>query len=148
MVMFSVKQKRQVLHYYGRPITELSKEELVCALTELFGDFTELNKKVSRRRKEALAKEMTWQPIDSAPRDGTFFIAANSKQAIICNWPENHYMGHWIRMIRQKDGKRYRDWYGSAISFPLTLTHWTKLLKLPPPLEGSVKTIPPLEDLL
>lgn len=72
---------------------------------------------------------MNWQPIETAPRDGTFFIGANSEVAIVCNWPsrrtEDYAMGTWFY-----DRKR-REWNGSLIPTRLPLTHWKPLPELP-----------------
>lgn len=42
-----------ILHYCGRPITELSKQELENVLTELFDENKELNKELSQLRTKA-----------------------------------------------------------------------------------------------
>lgn len=70
---------------------------------------------------------MTWQPIDTAPRDGSFFIGANPQEAIICNWPKqrdiDYAPGNWRR------GRG--EWNGSCVATKLPLTHWMELPKLP-----------------
>ena len=76
---------------------------------------------------------MTWQPIKTAPRDGQFFIGANAKESIICNWPKqaqiDYAPGNWRR------GRK--EWVGSFIPTKSPLTHWLPLPNLPDADENS-----------
>lgn len=73
---------------------------------------------------------MAWQPIETAPRDGTFFIAANATEAIVCNWPKqeevDYAIGNWRKGIID-------EWNGAIIKTASKLTHWQPLPTLPLP---------------
>jgi len=58
-----------------------------------------------------------WQPIESAPKDGTFYLATNGREQRVENCPEGHVAGIWHRI----NG----DWRGSALGDDST--HWHPL---------------------
>lgn len=58
-----------------------------------------------------------WQPIESAPKDGAFYLATNGKDQRVENCPEGHVAGIWHRI----DG----DWRGSALGDDST--YWQPL---------------------
>ena len=58
-----------------------------------------------------------WQPIESAPKDGTFYLATNGKLQRVENCPPGHVAGIWHRI----DG----DWRGHALGDDST--HWQPL---------------------
>jgi len=62
-----------------------------------------------------------WQPIESAPKDGAFYLATNGKDQRVENCPEGHVAGIWQRI----DG----DWRGSALGDDST--HWMPLPAAP-----------------
>lgn len=61
-----------------------------------------------------------WKPIDSAPTDGTFFLATDGTTFKVLNWPPNHYLGVW-----DWNDKR-QQWRGAGDSF-INPTHWMPL---------------------
>nr|WP_313470829.1 Lar family restriction alleviation protein [Stenotrophomonas geniculata] len=67
-----------------------------------------------------------WQAIESAPKDGTFYLATNGKDQRVENCPEGHAPGIWHRI----DG----DWRGVS-AFGDDSTHWQPL-PAPPEVEG------------
>lgn len=76
---------------------------------------------------------MTWKPIETAPRDGRFFIGANAEEVIICNWPKqknaDYAPGRWRR------GRG--EWNGSFICTNSPLTHWRECPELPLPSDAA-----------
>lgn len=46
-----------------------------------------------------------WQDINTAPRDGTEFLAWNGRREVM-NWPTGHYPGQWT----MRNGK----WFGQG----------------------------------
>jgi hypothetical protein len=69
--------------------------------------------------------EAPYQAIETAPRDGSFFLAANSSEMIVCNWPRGCAIGRWCKSPRQK------EWEGSFIPTLQPLTHWRPLPNFP-----------------
>lgn len=69
---------------------------------------------------------MTWNPIETAPRDGSFFVVWNGDEMAILNWPEGCLLGRWH--------KRKGGWSGSSVLFP-NPTHWMK--RPQPPKKGD-----------
>lgn len=67
---------------------------------------------------------MEWQPIATAPRDGTKFIATDSNRMEFLNQPPGCVMGKWEK-------RRNGEWRGHAVSMCPTL--WMKAPKLPEP---------------
>jgi hypothetical protein len=72
---------------------------------------------------------MNWKPIETAPRDGRFFIGANAKEVIVCNWPKQRNIDYAPGNWRKGRG----EWNGSFICTSSPLTHWMKLSELPLP---------------
>jgi hypothetical protein len=70
----------------------------------------------------------TWQPLETAPRDGTFFLVANGSEAVVGNWPEGYELGRWSC---ESDTKKV--WHGWPILMRESLTHWRPI----PPLPGQ-----------
>jgi len=68
-------------------------------------------------REAAAALAPQWQPIESAPKDGTFYLATNGKLQRVENCPPGHVAGIWHRI----DG----DWRGHALGDDST--HWQPL---------------------
>ena len=83
---------------------------------------------------------MHWKTIDTAPRDGRFFIGGNSEEVIMCNWPKqknvDYAPGNWRR------GRG--EWNGSMILTRLPLTHWMQLPEPPTSCPPTIPTIPPM----
>lgn len=48
-----------------------------------------------------------WQPIDSAPDDGTFYLAHDGKDYMVLNSPKGCMRGRWHK-------HRNGNWYGSG----------------------------------
>lgn len=69
------------------------------------------------------ARAPQWQPIETAPKDGTFYLATNGKDQRVENCPEGHMAGIWHCI----DG----DWRVVS-AFGDDSTHW---MPLPPPPE-------------
>lgn len=65
-----------------------------------------------------------WQPIATAPADGSFFIATDGNGFKVLNHPPKHYMGVWIWNEQRK------QWSG-AVDTSIDPTHWTQILALP-----------------
>lgn len=70
---------------------------------------------------------MSWQPIETAPRDGRFFIGANTEEVIVCNWPKQKNIDYAPGKWR----KGQKEWNGSSIHTCSPLTHWMELPELP-----------------
>ena len=67
-----------------------------------------------------------WQPIETAPRDGTAYLAyASGLDLWIENQPDNHYAGEWYF-----DQSR-RQWRGHAHHDAREATNWMPLPKEP-----------------
>lgn len=77
---------------------------------------------------------MNWQPIETAPKDGTWMLVA-------CGWPrEDEDMGDWCRIVRWAGEEQYKGYpwttmdpegieIGGIIRENIP-THW---MLLPPP---------------
>lgn len=63
------------------------------------------------------------QPIETAPRDGTFYIATDGKKFWSENWPSGYARGEW-HMI---DG----SWRGASHESMKKATHWMPVQVLP-----------------
>ena len=48
-----------------------------------------------------------WQPIDTAPDDGTFYLAHDGKDYMVLNSPKGCMRGRWHK-------HRNGNWYGSG----------------------------------
>lgn len=71
-----------------------------------------------KNRKEFMI--LNWQPIKTATKDGTFYLATNGKKYAVLNSPRNLAPGQW-----EKIGT---EWFGcSETSF--SPTHWMSLPK-------------------
>jgi hypothetical protein len=63
---------------------------------------------------------MMMQPMDTAPRDGTYFLMYRKDLMyrmpgpIVVNWPEGYALGHWYRHVCGRT-KALR-WSGQSIS--------------------------------
>lgn len=64
---------------------------------------------------------MSWLPIESAPKDGTFFIAIEGTRMEVVNEPPGCMLGKWTR------GKH--GWCGAFVS--IAPTHWHHLPEPP-----------------
>lgn len=60
---------------------------------------------------------MKWQPIETAPRDGTPYLAATDRHAEVMSHPPGCYPGQWSLI----DG----EWRGCASGF--AATHWAPI---------------------
>ena len=65
------------------------------------------------------------QPIETAPRDGTQFLAHDGKRYAVLNWPPGCALGDWSELSPG-------DWRGGATSFKAT--NW---MSLPEPQKES-----------
>lgn len=65
-----------------------------------------------------------WQPIETAPKDGTFFLASDGTDFAALNYPLNHYMGVWHWNDQRK------QWRGAAQTL-LNPTHWISIPAVP-----------------
>lgn len=72
----------------------------------------------------AAAPAPEWRPIETAPKDGTWFIAFGPAGTEIVNEPPGCYIGHW------KKGRKGWDGFGRVTSYP---THWMPLPSAPTP---------------
>lgn len=66
-----------------------------------------------------------WQPIETAPKDGTFFLAFSRNEMIVCNQPPGHPIGRW-----SFDSRKHR-WCGGTFGTLAPLTHWHPLPEPP-----------------
>jgi len=65
-----------------------------------------------------------WKPIETAPTDGTFFLATDGAMFKVLNWPPNHYMGVW----EWNDTRQ--QWRGAGDAY-IAPTHWMPLPTAP-----------------
>lgn len=68
---------------------------------------------------------MSWQSIDAAPRDGSYFLAWDGEAMRVVNWPPGCYPGHW----RRGDGRYASEWNGSGSTD--SLYAWCELPEAP-----------------
>lgn len=66
-----------------------------------------------------------WQPIETAPKDGTFFLASSRNEMIVCNQPPGCAKGRWTFHSRK------HGWCGAKIATLAPLTHWQPLPEPP-----------------
>ena len=59
-----------------------------------------------------------WQTIDTAPKDGTFYLAHNGVLQKVLNQPPGHKIGRWHQ--------RGAYWYGASEDY-FEPTHWQPL---------------------
>jgi hypothetical protein len=72
-----------------------------------------------------------WQPIATAPRDGTEFCAWSKRAGRqIVNWPPNCQIGRWDKITDKR-------WVGGSRRDAEGFTHWIPLPE--PPEEGEGK---------
>ena len=71
--------------------------------------------------------QFSWEPIESAPRDGSKFLVTDGNHFSDARWPEKHILGRW-----EPRGDGYE--YGGG-PLPFKPTHWMPLSSLPPGLE-------------
>jgi hypothetical protein len=74
-----------------------------------------------------------WQPIDTAPRDGSFFLMHRpGMEPDVVNWPPDYSLGKWHWLDETDDNDRYSSgWRGHIADYDGT--HW---MPLPPPPEA------------
>ncbi|TVR58949.1 MAG: hypothetical protein EA420_16395 [Candidatus Competibacteraceae bacterium] len=69
-----------------------------------------------------------WQPIETAPQDGSKFIVTDGVRWISdARWPPGRCLGRWEWLT--DDGKGY--WGGGAFTMASEPTHWAPMLKMP-----------------
>ena len=68
-------------------------------------------------------KTMTWQPIDTAPKDGTPLLLAEPGEPLGYEIP-HVTAGYWARSQRYEAGGFWQDVYRDLVVNP---THWTRL---------------------
>ena len=69
---------------------------------------------------------MSWQPIETAPRDGTIVLYWSNRGFAVGNSPGACVRGNW-EQIRG-------SWFGSGDKLAMLATHW---MPLPPPPEAA-----------
>jgi hypothetical protein len=75
------------------------------------------------------SKEMNWQPINTAPRDGSFVLMWNGADMRVLNWPKGCGLGIWHKNVSG-------GWSGSSNkSYYFCPTHW---MELPEPPKDNV----------
>lgn len=63
-----------------------------------------------------------WQPIETAPKDGTEILASDGIDVFMCKWDENAYKDpSWISTY----GDCYTVWDQMENTFDEHPTHWT-----------------------
>lgn len=73
---------------------------------------------------------MKWMPIETAPKDGTQYLAFGCGVFFLENRPPNHFPGEWTWNASRN------QWRGHAHLSPLNdATHWMPLPE--PPKEGE-----------
>lgn len=79
---------------------------------------------------------MEWQPIETAPRDGTYIILYSPKEISICAWK----LWNKARLKYEEDQYTWLRYYGNSIFYyfwdekSIKPTHW---MPLPEPPKGS-----------
>lgn len=72
---------------------------------------------------------MQWKPIETAPRDGQWFIAIDADgRAESLNWPRNYSLGKWDKRPPAIPG-RFK-WGGHTVS-NFCPTHWMPIIGAP-----------------
>ncbi len=66
-----------------------------------------------------------WMPIETAPKDGTLYLATDGDGFEVLNQPPQHYPGVW-----RFDQRRQR-WSGGITGSAYEHTHWTPLPQPP-----------------
>jgi hypothetical protein len=70
---------------------------------------------------------MTWQPISSAPKDGTFYLATNGKTFLVLNEPKGCARGRWTKTKGNRGA-----WNGMGGGYEeMSMTHWRPLPAAP-----------------
>lgn len=79
-------------------------------------------KEFIRQRNEALTKlrERHWQPIDTAPQDGTEIIGTNGVDVFMCVFNDPHCYGVWAY-----------SYDSGAVEVEPVPTHWMPVPELP-----------------
>ena len=69
-----------------------------------------------------------WQPIETAPKDGTWIYATDSKFRLACHWADapDNLTGGWVI-----DYRALLDCFYPTVD--IKLTHWMPLPDLPQP---------------
>ena len=75
---------------------------------------------------------MQWKPIETAPRDGQWFIAIDvDGRAESLNWPPNYSLGKWDKRPPRKPDS-WGEWGGHAVSKVFfRATHWMPIIGAP-----------------
>lgn len=66
-----------------------------------------------------------WKPIESAPTDGTFYLACDNESRWVENFPEGHCAGTW----HWSDSRQ--QWRGHSHDDDREATHWMPLPAAP-----------------
>ena len=69
-----------------------------------------------------------WKPIESAPTDGTFYLACDNESRWVENFPDGHYAGTW----HWSDSRQ--QWRGHSHDDDREATHW---MPIPPAPTGE-----------
>jgi hypothetical protein len=87
----------------------------------------ELEKKLVEQLKIAHSRLPQWQPIETAPKDGTLFLA-------FVKWKIRKRSGQMIEIISwEKDDKDWISLMGGLLDKAFTATHWMPLPEPPKP---------------
>jgi hypothetical protein len=69
----------------------------------------------------AAGRGMAWQPIETAPKDGTCYWASDGETMWMENAPENHYPGEWTWNESRKQWRGHAHEDGRAAKFWMRL---------------------------
>ncbi len=76
-----------------------------------------------------------WQPIETAPKDGTLIICAGEGWVEVCSWRETKY--HGAGWLDGHDERRTEDYASRPMS---GITHWMPLPSPPNPAPSASGT--------
>ncbi len=74
---------------------------------------------------------MTWQPIETAPKDGTQIMASNGIWIWLVTWDEKEHQDVWAGWRYESGINPNGENYNSGLNSEGILTHWQPLPQPP-----------------
>lgn len=96
------------------------------------------NTQTLAERLESALRDGGWKPIETAPKDGTWFLTKNDSGKVwTCNHPENHMRGQWHRSTLYAD----KRWVGHGDIEDDNPIYWHVLPSEPDPLLTLIREL-------